>query len=607
MLRRRAVERLTGDLGAWGTSPVLRVRVRGPDRRRVAAARGAVPREQRCTCRSPTSRAAPVYASLTRTVDDLASLAGEASSSFRRAPRSSCRQRSRTSSAPLRRTTPARAARRLDPLARGRRAARDARARRGGVRSRTIRAGRRRTRSRSSVRPSTRSRARARDGLRRAGSPGGVRGTRGARDDAVRPRAALAPSLRVGRRRAAASSSRILRSPYSGSRAQGGRLDRGPPARARDRPRRPRRRGRRRAPRGAARCRRSIWLLRESRRSQSSASSPRRCCGTRTARRRRRPASAPGSISGRTTRCLATLDELEHARGARRVSAAQTCSPRSIASTVRGEPAAAPGRVAVLDLGRARTRRFDAVFVARAGAGIAAAPAAGRAVPRRGDAAGARRATRRAARAARLRRAATAICSPPRARGRGGGSCSCARRSATRAPRARPGPFWDAVRDLFHEDDVRPAHAAAGRFRALTWPTRDAPTERERLRALAALAADAARRGRRARTRERLGQRGSSARRARSTDRPRSTHERALRLLARESFSVSELERMASLLLRMVRRAIPAPVDDRQGDRPDAARLDPPCRAAALLRQAAERDPGSRPGDARRTSRPRSP
>ena len=106
------------------------------------------------------------------------------------------------------------------------------------------------------------------------------------------------------------------------------------------------------------------------------------------------------------------------------------------------------------------------------------------------------------------------------------------------------GPFWEAVRELFDEDDVR--HQTRRRpLSALTWELEDAPTERERLRALAALAAadpvEAASLARANGWDRRL------ERATRAFDRPtRVTHERALRLLARDSFSVSELERMAS-------------------------------------------------------------
>ena len=49
-----------------------------------------------------------------------------------------------------------------------------------------------------------------------------------------------------------------------------------------------------------------------------------------------------------------------------------------------------------------------------------------------------------------------------------------------------PSPFWDEVRDLFAEDEVRRATTRRP-LSALTWPVEQAPTDRERLRALASL------------------------------------------------------------------------------------------------------------------------
>jgi len=100
------------------------------------------------------------------------------------------------------------------------------------------------------------------------------------------------------------------------------------------------------------------------------------------------------------------------------------------------------------------------------------------------------------------------------------------------------------VRELFDEDDVR--HATYRRPLSVVVPELEAaPTERARLRGLAALAAadpvEAASLARENGWDRRL------ERATRAFDRPtRVTHERALRLLARDSFSVSELERMAS-------------------------------------------------------------
>jgi RecB family exonuclease len=51
----------------------------------------------------------------------------------------------------------------------------------------------------------------------------------------------------------------------------------------------------------------------------------------------------------------------------------------------------------------------------------------------------------------------------------------------------QPSPFWDEVRSSFRPEDVRVARRPLSR---LTWPLHEAPSERERLRALAVTAAD---------------------------------------------------------------------------------------------------------------------
>ena len=210
---------------------------------------------------------------------------------------------------------------------------------------------------------------------------------------------------------------------------------------------------------------------------------------------------------------------------------------------VRGEAAGAPGRVAVLDLARARTRRFDVVFVLGLEQGTL--PRRPRVEPFLDDDTRHALDEQRGARlvrpdaASRDRYLFATVCSRPRRR------LVLVRQAVgdEGSPR-EAGPFWEAVRDLFDEDDVR--HQTRRRpLSALTWPLEDAPTERERLRALASLAAaepadaSAIARGN-----------GWDRRLERAThafERPTWIHhERALRLMARDSFSVSELERMAS-------------------------------------------------------------
>ncbi len=200
------------------------------------------------------------------------------------------------------------------------------------------------------------------------------------------------------------------------------------------------------------------------------------------------------------------------------------------------------GRVAVVDLRRARTRRFDAVFVL--GLEEGSLPRRGTGSPfldddtRRGlDERGARLArpdpveqdrylfytacTRASQRLYLVREAADDDGSPREA-----------------------SPFWHDVQSLFDADDVR-RWTRRRPLSALTWPLEEAPTDRERLRALAELAAhDAASADALARANgwERRLERARVAFR-----RPtRITHPLVLEQLgSRSSFGVTELERFA--------------------------------------------------------------
>ena len=156
-------------------------------------------------------------------------------------------------------------------------------------------------------------------------------------------------------------------------------------------------------------------------------------------------------------------------------------------ATVRGDAAGEPGRVAVLDLARARTRRFEAVFVI--GLEQGSLPRRAPTSPFFDDE------TRReldGARGARLQRPDAAsrdrylfytACTRPRR------LLTLVREAATDdgSPR-EASPFWEAVCELFDRDDVR-RHTTRRPLARLTWPIESAPTERERLRALARLAA----------------------------------------------------------------------------------------------------------------------
>ena len=208
-------------------------------------------------------------------------------------------------------------------------------------------------------------------------------------------------------------------------------------------------------------------------------------------------------------------------------------------ATVQGARAGEAGRVAVLDLARARTRRFEVVFVL--GLEEGSLPRRERESPFLDDA------TRRNL-GGRLLRSGTVE------RDRYLFYTACARASrrlylvreaATDegAPR-EPSPFWDDVRSVFDADDV--ARWTVRRpLSALTRPLDEARTERERLRAVARLDADEATEATslaRANGWERRldRARGAFARRTKLT------HPLVLESLgARDSFGVTELERFA--------------------------------------------------------------
>jgi ATP-dependent helicase/nuclease subunit B len=153
-------------------------------------------------------------------------------------------------------------------------------------------------------------------------------------------------------------------------------------------------------------------------------------------------------------------------------------------ATVRGASAGDPGRIAVTDLLRVRTRRLDAVFVLGLEEGS---------LPRRGDGSpflddDARRALGgrllRADQASRDRYLFYTACTRATRR------LYLVREAATDEGSPRePSPFWEEVAALFDPDEV--ARWTRRRpLSALTWPLEDAPSERERLRALALLSAE---------------------------------------------------------------------------------------------------------------------
>ena len=213
-------------------------------------------------------------------------------------------------------------------------------------------------------------------------------------------------------------------------------------------------------------------------------------------------------------------------------------------SEVRLARAGERGRVAVLDLARVRTRRFDAVFVL--GLEQGSLPRRGAASPFLDDDARSELDGRAGARltrpdpVARDRYLFYTACTRPTRR------LYLVREAATDEGSPREAsPFWHEVQALFEPDDVR-RWTRRRPLSQLTWELEQAPTERERLRALARLAATRAGRRSGAGGRERL---GAPARARAAGVRPphRSSRIRACsaELAARGTFNVTELERFA--------------------------------------------------------------
>jgi ATP-dependent helicase/DNAse subunit B len=233
------------------------------------------------------------------------------------------------------------------------------------------------------------------------------------------------------------------------------------------------------------------------------------------------------------------LDELEHRRALdgdltrEEVAAALEQLPVQVA---RGDGS---GRVAVLDLLRARTRRFDVVFVL--GLEEGSLPRRAHASPFLDDDARRELGSRleRPDGVARDRYLFYTACT------RAAERLYLVREAASDEGSPRdPSPFWDEVRTLFDPDDV--ARWTRRRpLSQLTWPLESAPTERERLRALGELStndAEAAGEIARANGWERRLERARAA----FTRPTRLAHPLVLEQLGtRTTFPVTELERFA--------------------------------------------------------------
>ena len=164
-------------------------------------------------------------------------------------------------------------------------------------------------------------------------------------------------------------------------------------------------------------------------------------------------------------------------------------------ATVRQASPGEAGKVAVLDLLRARTRRFDVVFVL--GLEEGSLPRRDRQSPFLGDDVRRSLDSRRAAsaldrRSARLQRPDSVArdrylfytaCTRPTSR------LYLVREAATDDGAAlEPSPFWDEVTSLYDPADVE-RFTIRRPLSRLTWSLEQAPSERERLRAVALLAA----------------------------------------------------------------------------------------------------------------------
>ena len=286
----------------------------------------------------------------------------------------------------------------------------------------------------------------------------------------------------------------------------------------------------------------------------------------------------------RAARAHARRARCARVRGGRRRDRT-TCSPRS---SERGSlpRARRAGRVAVLDLVRARTRRFEVVFVL--GLEEGAFPRRARPSPFLTTSARSRRSA--GGSSDRTPSRATATSSTRRARGRSRRLVPRARGGDRRGRAARAEPVLGRGRERSSTRRTSRARRADGR-------SRRSPGRSSRRRASASGCARSSRSQRDGRRRRAMrsqprtaGSAGSSARAAPSIAADaRSAARPLLEPLAREDDLLGDRARaLRRLLVGLVRRAPDRPEDDRRRARPDAARLGRAHGAAPLLRGAAE-------------------
>ena len=243
------------------------------------------------------------------------------------------------------------------------------------------------------------------------------------------------------------------------------------------------------------------------------------------------------------------------------------------------------GHVAIVDLLRARTRQAEVVFVLGLEEGSLprrSQPSAFLDDDRRRELDG-----ERAAGEAPTRSPATATSSTPPAPAPRGACTSCARRRPTTARRVSRARSGTTSRPCFAAGGRRALDDAGAPLSALVWPIEGAPTERERLRALAWLSTRTAPPPARSRA-PTAGSAASSARSARSTGRRGSpTRPCSQTLSERAMFGVTELETFAGCSSIWFVERLARPEDDGRGGGREDARLDrAPDAVQVLLRTA---------------------